>query len=325
MSTVQERQDFITPGPAEGLAGLLDVPTPDLDDALPPLWHWVYLLSRPAQVILGPDGHPVRGEIPAPPRPGKRRMFAGGRVRVVGGLRPGIPAVRRSRVVGTQDKKGKLGPLTFITVGHEIVQDDRVVVAEEQDIVYRDAPARGQARVTENPSTPPLSGDRDSIPVDPVGTDETAFAIDPTVLFRFSALTYNAHRIHYDRDYVTGTEGYPGLVVHGPLQALLMAEHARRGVPAAAKVNFEFRMVAPLFDHQGLVVGSSPSAAGVTRTWVRDFTGRVTATGSWQDADRSTDSDQSVGYQKGVPREHRHHRYREDGGADCAPADRRRP
>jgi 3-methylfumaryl-CoA hydratase len=129
-------------------------------------------------------------------------MWAGGRVRTSGPLCCGQTATRRSWVLSVQDKPGRSGPLTFVTVGHEIVQHGRAVIEEQQDIVYR--------RATEQPSSPPPDN-----PAMPAGTDAWAIDVSPTLLFRFSALTYNSHRIHYDRDYARDVEGYPGLLTHG--------------------------------------------------------------------------------------------------------------
>jgi 3-methylfumaryl-CoA hydratase len=272
MSEVIERTETLLPGPAQALGALLDLPVPDLDGGagLPLLWHWIYLLERPAQADLGPDGHPVRGTIPAPPEPGRRRMWAGGRVRALGPLRCGEPATRRSRVQSVEDKLGRSGPLTFCVVHHQIWQHGRVVIDELQDIVYRAAgsPA-GQPAAWEGPEMPPAEGER-------------AIEVSPTLLFRFSALTYNAHRIHYDRDYARDVEGYPGLLTHGPLQALAMTEAARAAAGDhrdGAELSFEYKLISPLFDFQGLVVGASVEPDAITTT-VRDLHGRATATGT---------------------------------------------
>src|SRR5712691_3177391 len=219
MNKISERTEMLLPEPAHALGGLLGVGVPDLarGEGLPFLWHWVYLLDRPTQAELGPDGHPLRGTIGAFPGLGRRRMWAGGRVRASGPLRCGDLATKRSRVLSVQEKQGRSGPLTFIMVEHQIFQRDHVVIDEQQNIVYREAafPA-GQppAPSEEGPAVRPADG-------------EWAIEVSPTLLFRFSALTYNAHRIHYDRDYARHVEGYPGLLTHGPLQALAMAEAAR--------------------------------------------------------------------------------------------------
>lgn len=266
-----ERTEILADAPARALAGLIEVAEPDPAVGLPPLWHWVYLLDYPSRADLGPDGHPTTG-VPRPPGPGLRRMWAGGRVRQLGPPRLGEPATRRSFVRGSVDKLGGTGPLTFVTVAHEISQDGRVLVDEEQHLVYRAASAPG-------PGVPEPAG------VVPVGPGERRVVIDPVFLFRYSALTYNGHRIHYDRDYARDVEGHAGLVVHGPLQALLMAEAARARHPGVMAVEFAYRLVSPLFDHQGMVVSAADDGAGALTTRVRDDGGRTTATGVWRPLD----------------------------------------
>jgi len=270
-----ERTEIPQPEPAYALGGLLGVPVPDLDQGagLPPLWHWAYLLDRPAQADLGRDGHPVRGTLPAPPGPGRRRMWAGGRVRTSGPLRCGIPATKRTTLLAVTEKDGRSGRLTFVTVGHQIRQDAAVVVDEEQDIVYRDAAGAAGASLSPAPA----------MPVVPAGEGERELEVSPTLLFRFSALTYNAHRIHYDRDYCRDVEGYPGLLTHGPLQALAMAE-AARAAGRTGNVSFAYRLVSPLFDDQGLIVSAAPGPDGTTVTAARDRHGRQTATGTLRSA-----------------------------------------
>jgi 3-methylfumaryl-CoA hydratase len=276
MTELVERSEFLAPGPARALGGLLGVPVPDLENGagLPLLWHWVYLLDRPAQADLGPDGHPERGTVPAPPGPGLRRMWAGGSVRLRGTLRCGETAARRTRVLSVQEKRGRSGPLTFVTVGHQVVQRGLVRIEERQDLVYRVPAAVSGPPAAE----PPTGADGPALPP---GDGERAIEVTPTLLFRFSALTYNAHRIHYDRQYARDTEGYPGLLTHGPLQALAMAEAARAaGYPGGpGDVVFDYRLISPLFDHQGLVARASPGPAGVDAA-VRDSHGRQTATGT---------------------------------------------
>ena len=196
-------------------------------------------------------------------------------------------------MLSVQDKQGRSGPLTFVTVGRapDMCSDGQVVrMDEQQDIVYRPAvPPTG-------PAVPPTGPAADA-PASPGGGDgrgavrprrRRTWAIDvsPTLLFRFSALTYNAHRIHYDRDYARDTEGYPGLLTHGPLQALAMAEAARAAgyPPGPGDVVFDYRLVSPLFDHQGLVARASPGPAGVDAA-IRDHYGRQTATGTLRRAE----------------------------------------
>jgi 3-methylfumaryl-CoA hydratase len=311
MTETVERTEVLLPGPAEALSLLLDVPMPK--DGLAPLWHWIYLLDHPAQADLGPDGHPVRNSVPLPPNPGLRRMWAGGRVRVEGPLRFGEPATRRTSVIAVQEKQSRTGTLVFVTVGHLISQGGRVAVDERQDLVYREPATAhrvpdclaaqdeygtpGESAASRRPVAPDESGDtvahaRSDVPGQPdahgrpvlpngsPAPGEWELELTPPLLFRFSALTYNAHRIHYDRDYARDAEGYPGLLVHGPLQALLMAELAR--AHEAGRLHgwriFEYRLQAPLFVHQGLIVAATPDEDGVI-TSVRDHSGRQTASG----------------------------------------------
>lgn len=284
MSDERVRTELLAPGQAQALAGLLDVPTPDSEAGLPLTWHWIYLLEHPASADLGPDGHAVVG-IPAPPEPGRRRMWAGGSIRSLAPLRPGREATRTTRVHSLRDKHGRTGRLTFLGVEHTIEQDGRVAVQERHDIVYRDAAATPAGPAAEAPPAEPPENV-------PPGPGERELHITPPLLFRYSALTYNGHRIHYDRDYARDVEGYPGLVTHGPLQALLMAEAARAAglvrpvgtTDDAPPVRFDYRLVSPLFDHQGLIAGAcrddDPARGpGSVVTWARDRSGRRTATG----------------------------------------------
>jgi 3-methylfumaryl-CoA hydratase len=273
MNLITERTEMLVPEPACALAGLLGVRVPDLarGAGLPLLWHWVYLLDRPAQADLGPDGSPLRGTVTAFSGRGRRRMWAGGRVRTSGPLKCGEPATKRSRLLSRQEKEGRSGPLTFITVGHQILQHGRVVIDEQQELVYRELVSpTGQAPVL------PAGG-----PVVEPAAGEWPIEISPALLFRFSALTYNAHRVHYDRDYARDAEGLPGLLTQGPLQALAMAEGARaagyRG-EQDGHLDFEYRLTSPLFDFQGMLV-STAREQDATVTAVRDIHGRQTATG----------------------------------------------
>jgi 3-methylfumaryl-CoA hydratase len=278
MNDIIERTEMLLPEPAYALGALLGVRVPDLEhgEGLPLLWHWVYLLDRPAQADLGPDGYPVRGTV----APGRgRRMWAGGRVRASGRLRCGEPATKRTRLLSVQEKQGRSGPLTFMVVERQILQQGRVVISDQQDIVYR-----AGAPVAE-PAPAPAAASR----VIPPADGEWAIEVSPSLLFRFSALTYNAHRIHYDRDYARDVEGYPGLLTHGPLQALAMAEAAReadsRRDRPEGDLRFEYRLTSPLFDYQGMVV-SATREQDVTVTAVRDIHGRQTAAGTLRIAGR---------------------------------------
>ena len=277
---MRERTETLVAGPAQGLAGLLGAVAPPPDGTLPLMWHWVYLLERPAVEGLGADGHPTDG-VPAPPGPGMRRMFAGGQVTAYGPLRLGREATRRSEVVGRSEKQGRSGPLTFVTVRHTVEQDGRAVVVERQYIVYLPERPGGSPAPAPDPGE---SGDDAAEEVYRPGRPSTR------TLFQFSALTYNAHRIHYDRDYAREVEGYRDLVVHGPLQALYLAEAARRWCRAAGRpvpVSCRYRLLAPLFLGDPLrvvVAGAGPGVHAEVRTGDRvtaaaDFTAGPEAAG----------------------------------------------
>ena len=201
---------------------------------LPPLWHWLYFMPVRPQSELGPDGHPARGGF-IPPVALPRRMYAGGRIACHTPLQLGKPARMTSRIDHVETKIGRSGPLVFVTVGHDIRQDGHLCVRDEQDIVYREAVPTGQGKA------PPQADE-----TRPVAWRETVNP-DPVMLFRFSAVTFNGHRIHYDRTHATETENYPGLVVHGPMIAMLLLEAAerRRGRDASF---YSFRAMSPLFD-----------------------------------------------------------------------------
>lgn len=258
------RTEVIAPEPAEALAGLLDIEAPD---RVPELWHWIYLLERRPHADLGPEGHPSFG-IPSPPGPGRRRMFAGGRVVHHDRLRFAVPATKTTRVTGDVVKDGSKGPLNFVTVRHEISQDDRAVVVDEQDIVY----------LTPTPSEPIPARDRDRPPAPTDREPVLDLRVDEALLFRFSALTYNAHRIHYD-PYWARHEGYEALVVHGPLQALMMGELVRRHGPGLLGREFAYRLVSPMVGPQTL--RAVPAADGIEAgAEVLDVGGTVTARAS---------------------------------------------
>lgn len=260
MSDRATREEVIAPEPVESMAALLDIDVPG-DGLVPPLWHWLYLLDRRPSQDLGPDGHPRHG-IPEPPGPDRRRMFAGGRVETLRPLRIGTSARRVSHVVKTVEKRGRSGSLTFVTVRHELFQDDEVSVVEEQDLVYRapGGPALPTAEETRLPQ------DREC---------ELALVVDEVLLFRFSALTYNAHRIHYDLSWAS-REGYDGLVVHGPLQALLMGELARRNRQSLIGRRFTYRLVSPMIGPQPVHAIAGPDGLSHGAE-IRTSGGRVTA------------------------------------------------
>jgi 3-methylfumaryl-CoA hydratase len=218
---------------------------------LPPLWQWFYFLPRPSQARLGADGHPERGGF-MPPVALPRRMFAGARMRFHRPLVIGRAAERRAIIRNVLQKDGRSGRLAFVTVGYEFYQDGALCIEEEQDIVYREAGGPVPAPAPE--PLPPL----------PEGSWSAMVTPTPTLLFRFSALTFNAHRIHYDRPYATDVEGYPGLVVHGPLTAVLLMELVRRHTTRNV-CRFEFRGLTPLFDLAPFRVAATPAADGPVR------------------------------------------------------------
>jgi 3-methylfumaryl-CoA hydratase len=232
----EEQEELIALAPVQAAAATLDDTASAFaaGSALPPLWQWFFFLPRAPQSGLGPDGHPQRGGF-LPPIDLPRRMFAGGRMRFLKPLLVGKPARRRSVIRDVSEKEGRTGKLAFVTVAQSIHQDGEVCLEEEQDIVYRE------------PGAPVAAPGSAGLAPAPAGSWSRTVTPDPTLLFRFSALTFNAHRIHYDRTYATTVEGYPGLVVQGPLTAVLLMElvraHAYRPVTA-----FAFRAQAPLFD-----------------------------------------------------------------------------
>jgi len=246
----ESRADVVTTTPVAALAATLDRddPLPRAGDPLPPLWHWLYFLPLARQSELGPDGHPKRGGF-LPPVPLPRRMWAGSRLSFLHPLRIGEPIERTSTIVDVTRKDGRSGPLVFVRVRHEIAGSSGLAIVDEHDIVYRDVPAPN-----ERPATPPRAS----------GTASWSRTIQPddSLLFRYSALTFNGHRIHYDRRYVTEVEGYPGLVVHGPLIATLLLELARGARPEAAVVRYSFRAVSPLFDIAAFTVNGVASDDG---------------------------------------------------------------
>ncbi len=271
------RTELITPEPSEALANLLgtDIPT----DELPALWHWIHLLEKRPHADLGPDGHPTFGT-PAPPGPGRQRMFAGGRVRTHALLMFGKPATRTTWVAETKEKQGSTGPLTFVTVRNEYAQGGRVCIVDESDIVYRTLGLNLAVR----------AGTLQSLPVEPVPVPRTpAFTLtaDEALLFRFSALTYNAHRIHYDHNWVR-QEGYSGLVVHGPLQALMMGELVRRRGDGLVGKQFVYRLVSPMIGPQTFTVLAGEAGVNASAE-VRDVHGAVTAASTVGPIDQEQD------------------------------------
>ena len=258
-------QDLITTGAANALASTLDREALLSDgDLLPPLWHWIYFWSLAPMSGLGQDGHPKRGGF-LPPVPLPRRMWAGGRLRFDAPLVLGALADKHSTIRDVNVKQGSSGPLAFVTVAHTISQQGRACVYEEHDIVYREMPV-------------PLANGK-SAPGKPAPVDAQwtrIVAPDPVLLFRYSALTFNGHRIHYDRSYATGVEAYAGLVVHGPLIAALLVDLLRCELPSRSLKTFSFRAVSPLFDIERFSLHGKLSDDGSSaRLWAANARGEL--------------------------------------------------
>ena len=227
--------DVITQAPVAGLSSTLDYPAALAahGEPLPQPWHWLYFLPSALTAEIDTDGHPRRGGF-LPPVPLPRRMWAGSSIRFVSDLLIGDAVRRESTIADVLHKRGGSGELVFVKLRHEIFAGDRLAVEEEQDLVYR-APSIG--------STPPRAAPAPAVP-----TWSRTIKPDPVLLFRYSALTFNAHRIHYDRDYARDEEGYAGLVVQGPLVATLLLDLLRREVPQARVATFSFRGLRALLD-----------------------------------------------------------------------------
>ena len=233
---VESVHDVATVVPLCALSATLDWDSPcvDLGADVPPCWHWLYFLPMHPQSDIGPDGHGKRGGF-LPPVPLPRRMWAGSRIEFVASLRAGQAISRTSRIADVRMKVGRTGPLVFVNLQHEISAEGQVCIREEQDIVYRDMPQPGEAAPAGVPAPLNATWTREVRP-------------DDVLLFRYSALTFNGHRIHYDRRYVTEIEGYPGLIVHGPLIATLLLDLLRRQLPTAQVRRFAFKAMRPIFD-----------------------------------------------------------------------------
>lgn len=253
--------DTAAAAPLAGLAATLDHDTPPwVPDTVPPLGHWLYFLPRALQRDIAADGHPHRGGF-LPPVPLPRRMWAGGTLEFLAPIALGQPIRRRSTIKSVAAKSGRSGDMVFVAVEHEISTAAGVAVRETHDIVYREAARPGDAPP---PPEPPPAAAVWTRPLSP----------DPVLLFRYSALTFNGHRIHYDRDYCRDAEGYPGLVVHGPLTATLLVDLFLRQNPGACVTAFRFRAKRPLFDVNPLTLCGAPKAGGAT-LWALDHQGAV--------------------------------------------------
>ena len=265
---VETVEDMATATPYAALSATLDYPDttrPVAGMPLPSLWHWLYFLPIYAQSEIGADGHAKRGGF-MPPVPLPRRMWAGSDFEFHAPLRVGDALSRTSTLVDVKEKSGRTGCLIFVKVRHEIRCNgaEEVALTEHHNIVYRAAAEPGDV------APPPQAAPADS-------AWQRTITPSDVLLFRYSALTFNGHRIHYDRKYATEVEGYPGLIVHGPLIATLLMDLLRRQQPDARVLRFEFKAVRPTFDTHAFSVHGQPSPDGKTvHLWGCDHEGWLT-------------------------------------------------
>ena len=261
----EEATDLVSAAPLRGLAALLDRagPEPAAGAEVPPGGHWLYFLPAAPQAEIGPDGHPLRGGF-LPPVALPRRMWAGSRLEFLAPLRVGETVRRVSTIRDVTLKEGKSGTLVFVAVRHQISGPAGPALIEDQDIVYRDAPAADAAAPRPKPAPADAAWRRMVRP-------------DSVMLFRYSALTFNGHRIHYDRAYATEVEGYPGLVVHGPLIATLLLDLVGAEMPEARLAAFDVRMVGPLFDTADFTVAGMTPGERSAELWAADASGALAA------------------------------------------------
>lgn len=261
------RRDTITISPARRMAATLDVEHNfEVGDPLPPLWHWLYCLPDEPTRDLDADGHAQRGAF-LPPVPLPRRMWAGGRLLFGQPLRIGEAAECISTVTNIEHKQGRSGPLVFVNVLHTVVVEYETCISEEQTLVYRGAPRRNEK--APQPQLSPTAAQW-SHPVTP----------DPVLLFRYSALTFNGHRIHYDRVYCKEHEGYPGLVVHGPLTATLLLHYLKPWLPAGKRISsFTYRAISPLFDTEPFRVEGRVMNGEEAQVWAVNAQGHLAMQG----------------------------------------------
>jgi 3-methylfumaryl-CoA hydratase len=268
LGRTEEASDQVALERVRALQATLERPAEPLreGDPLPPLWHWLFFWAIAPRSGLGRDGHPALGGF-LPPLGPVRRMWAGSRLRFHAALVIGEPVARRSTIADIRLKTGRSGHLAFVTVRHEISGRAGLAIADEHDIVYREDTG---APTAERPAEP--------APDDPAFSEPQL--ADPVLLFRYSALTFNGHRIHYDRPYAIEVEGYRGLVVHGPLLATLMVDLAVRSRPERPLATFEFRGRRPVIDTESFTVNARPRDGATTDLWIADATGALAMTGA---------------------------------------------
>jgi 3-methylfumaryl-CoA hydratase len=260
----EHADDVLAQTSAAALGATLDYEIPlQVGDALPPLWHWIFFRPTAPQHRIAEDGHPQKGDF-LPDLGLPRRMWAGGRLRFLSPLIVGSEIARESKVLKVSEKEGRSGKLGFVTVSHQIRCGGTLAIDEEQDIVYRGPAVPG------TPAPKP-----DAAPDNAVWTRE--IVPNEVLMFRYSALTFNAHRIHYDRSYAMQAEGYPNLVVHGPLIATLLMDLALRHRPDAVVLDFSFKAIRPSFMGNALHLCGRPSPDGKTvELWSHDHEGWLT-------------------------------------------------
>ena len=259
----EQTSEHISESVACAMAATLDMGSPPATgDALPAGWQWLFFNPKARRSELGVDGHPQRGGF-LPPVELPRRMWAGSRIKYLADLPVGSSATKTSKILSVVNKVGKRGALCFVTVEHTTSCNGIDCIVEEQDIVYKEA-------------TPP--GTPMPVPPRHEATAQWSETVSPdtTLLFRYSALTFNGHRIHYDLPYARDEEGYPGLVVHGPLTATLLQQFAVQQMSGQRLVEFSFKGVNPLFvDRDFQLEGKQSETANCLDIWARGPEGEL--------------------------------------------------
>lgn len=262
---LESRRERFAPFPAAAMAATLDHDPQGMVEgaALPLMWHWLYFLPLHKMSDVDADGHPKRGGfLPSVPLP--RRMFAGSRLTATRPLLIGEEVVRESRILNVEHKSGRSGDLVFVRISHDYIDGKGAALHEEQDVVYRQAAVPGDPVPADKPAPKDALWERMVRP-------------NPVLLFRYSALTFNGHRIHYDHPYTTKTEGYGNLVVHGPLIASLLLDLVHRHQPGAPIAEFSFRAVKPLLANDAFFVCAAAESDDKTfKLWSKDAGGAVT-------------------------------------------------
>jgi 3-methylfumaryl-CoA hydratase len=258
--------DVVTPQLVRRFTSTLGLPgeVPSHGEPAPPMLQYCLAPTAAAMTELGPDGHPARGMF-VPPVPLPRRMWAGGALQFHGAFRVGDTVRRTTRIADVVMKEGRSGRLCFVTLDHRYETDGRLLLEERQDVVYRDL---------DTADAKPEKAQQAA----PAGENHREIDTTPTLLFRYSALTFNGHRIHYDRSYTVEKEGYPGLVVHGPLQATMLV-HLAAKLRGACPASFEFRALSPLFDGDGMTLNAS-NEGPTMKLWTCKPGGPVAMTGT---------------------------------------------